>query len=85
MRPGTSSSPSAGSVTFSFPRATAAARLEVFDAAGARRRSAPLSAGATDWRWDLRDDAGHAVGAGVYFARWSGADGVLTTRVVIAR
>lgn len=80
-----SPSPSSASVTFAFPRAAAAARLEVFDATGARRRSAPLAAGATGWHWDLRDDSGHELPVGVYFARWSSGDERLVTRVVIAR
>jgi len=37
----------------------------------------PAGGGAVDW--DLRDDAGHVVGAGLYFVRLS-ADGRTVTR-----
>lgn len=80
-----SPTPAAGAVAFTFPRSAGEAWLEVFDAGGARRRRAPVAAGASSWRWDLRDDAGHELPVGVYFACWwSGAER-LVTRVVIAR
>ncbi len=47
-------------------------RLDVYDAAGQKVRtllSRPMSAGVFTVRWDGRDEAGHAVGSGAYFAR----------------
>jgi hypothetical protein len=46
--------------------------LIVFDAAGRRIKvltNQRLDAGRHDWTWDLRDDAGERVGAGIYFSR----------------
>jgi hypothetical protein len=68
-----SPNPASGIATLSFtlPRA-GGVRLAIYDIAGRRVRE--LASGATPAgehaiRWDLRDDAGHAVGAGLYFAR----------------
>lgn len=78
--------PSAGAVELSFTRASAGhASLVVLDAAGRRVRTlldASRPAGAYSVRWDGRDDAGGAAAPGVYFARLTTADGVVTKRVV---
>ncbi len=53
--------------------APATAGVQVFDAAGRLVRalvsSRPLEAGRHEIAWDGRDEAGHRVGSGVYFAR----------------
>ena len=61
----------ATTLRFRLPRA-AAARLAILDAAGRTVRvlsSGEQSAGAHAIPWDLRDDAGRPVAAGLYFAR----------------
>jgi subtilisin family serine protease len=56
---------------FSLPRETTV-RLEIHDALGRRVRllaDGVLGAGPHEEQWNLRDDAGHGVPAGLYFAR----------------
>jgi hypothetical protein len=65
-------SPSRGAVTISFAAAgDGAGPVSLFDATGRRVRTLvgpAAGAGPGVWRWDLRDDAGRAVPAGVYEA-----------------
>jgi hypothetical protein len=65
--------PASGSAALrlSLPR-TASVRLGIYDIAGHRVRelvSGSMAAGDHAIPWDLRDSAGHSVGAGIYFAR----------------
>jgi hypothetical protein len=62
--------PSSGTVIFARPGSTASA-LDVFDASGRRvaTMNPSTTAGSVTWRWDGRDLQGHAVGAGMFFAR----------------
>lgn len=46
---------------------------------------APMPAGDHSVRWDGLDDAGNAAPAGVYFVRIETADGVQSTKLVLAR
>ncbi|MCC6348811.1 MAG: hypothetical protein IT347_04360 [Candidatus Eisenbacteria bacterium] len=66
--------------------AAAEVRLEIFDAAGRRVRrlaGGEFAAGAHEFAWDLRDDAGAPVPAGLYLARF-GAGGATRVRRVVA-
>ncbi len=72
---------------FALPRA-GVARLAVLDAAGRRVRTlanGALGAGEHALAWDLRDDGGRAVAAGLYFVRLDANDGVLVHRVAVTR
>ncbi|NOT33946.1 MAG: hypothetical protein HOP12_07225 [Candidatus Eisenbacteria bacterium] len=60
-----------------------AARLEVIDLGGRRVRALPITPGAFELRWDLRDAAGRRVPEGVYFARL--IDGAKTTALATRR
>ena len=84
-----SPNPAARGATFRYalPRAGVAS-LALYDAAGRRVRTllaGQREAGAASVPWDLRDDAGRAVGAGLYFARLETPSGALVRRVVVAR
>jgi hypothetical protein len=84
-----SPNPTLGPATlrFALPRESRV-RLAVYDAAGRVVReliSAREPAGEHTFLWDLRDDRGRSVGAGVYFV-WLGAAGhTLTQRIAILR
>ena len=72
---------------YTLPRA-GLARLAVFDAAGRLVRE--LAAGTHEpgeqaATWDLRDGSGHAVGAGLYFARLEAGGMVRVRRIAVAR
>ncbi len=72
---------------FSVPRA-ARVNLAAYDATGRRVRelvSAVEPAGAHGLAWDLRDDSGRAVGAGMYFLRLEAEGRELTQRMVVLR
>jgi hypothetical protein len=74
-------------IEFEIPRA-GAARLEVFDLAGARVRTlldGPVEPGLRSVTWDGRAAGGRSVSAGVYFARLSFAGQTVTRRVLIGR
>jgi hypothetical protein len=63
------------------------ARLAIFDLAGRLRRvllDGALPVGMHSVAWDLRDDGGAALGAGVYWARLELDTGTTSTRIVIA-
>ena len=76
----------ATTLRYGLPRA-AEVRLEVYDAMGRlvrRVASGSREAGAHTASWDLRDAAGRAVGAGLYFARLEVAGRVLARRIAVA-
>jgi hypothetical protein len=78
---------SSSTLAFSVP-ATSRARIELFDVNG--RRLATLAdrefdAGHHTVNWDLRDDAGAPVPAGLVFARLSTPTGALTRRLLVTR
>jgi subtilisin family serine protease len=61
------------------------ARLAIHDASGRRVRevaSGTFAAGRHPLDWDGRDDAGHPVAAGLYFARLESAGGVASAKLV---
>ena len=62
--------------------------LSIFDVAGRLMRtlvSGPAVAGAHTSEWDLRDDSGHRVAGGVYFARLIAGDARLQRVVVVTQ
>jgi hypothetical protein len=72
-------------IGFGLPRETEA-RLEVFDLGGRRVRrlaAATLPAGSYEHGWDLRDDSGRLVPAGVYLLALSAAGERCTRRLVV--
>jgi hypothetical protein len=81
--------PARGPFTLSFalPRETRV-RVNVYDAAGRRVRelaSGALPAGQHALAWDLRDQGGQAVGAGIYFARLEAEGSSFTKKLVMVR
>ena len=71
---------------FALP-ASHAARLAIYDASGRVVRAlaqVELAAGWHSLAWDLRDDAGRAVAAGLYFARLEAGGTTLVRRLVAA-
>lgn len=72
---------------FTLPRA-GAARVQVFDVNGRLRATpfeGPLEAGERRAEWNGRDDLGHAVAPGVYFARLTAPGLVRTEKFVVVR
>lgn len=72
-------------ISLEIPAGGAQARLAIFDAAGRHVRTlldARLEGGPRDVAWDGRDDAGRAVGAGVYVCRLASA-GVEQARTMV--
>jgi len=72
---------------YGLPR-DAAVRLEVYDVNGRRVRTltdGASAAGDHALTWDLRDDAGHPVEAGLYLARFEAEGHVFTRRLVALR
>jgi hypothetical protein len=63
-------------------------RLALYDVTGRRVRTVvegSLDAGRHDATWDLRDDSGARIGAGVYWARFEAGGKSLTRRVAVVR
>lgn len=81
--------PGVDNVTLSFTMSEPGSiALELFDIAGRQVRTlrqGHVDAGPTETRWDLKDDEGHSVANGVYFARLSGAGDVRVARMVVLR
>ena len=64
----------------------AAARIEAFDAAGRRVRmlaAGPRPAGSSSVEWDLRDDSGRRLAAGLYLVRAQAGGREWTRRVIV--
>lgn len=81
--------PARGSMTlrFSLPR-EAHVRLAIYDVSGRRVRglvSGPQPAGEHALTWDMRDDDGRVVGAGLYFARLETEGRIVTTKLTRLR
>lgn len=81
-----SPNPASGAVTlrFALPH-EAPARLIIYDARGRQVRrlaSGAQTAGSHSIGWDLRDESGRAVGAGIYFARFETEGRVVTQKFV---
>lgn len=75
------------SLRYALPR-EARVRLALYDASGRRVRTlvdATRAAGEHAAAWDLRDDTGHAVGAGLYFARLEAEGRRLVEKVLTLR
>lgn len=73
-------------IAFVLPQAAAKTSLAVFDAAGRRVRTFPNAfvPGRNEVSWDATDDAGRAVGSGLYFIRLEhGAARVSRSMVVV--
>ncbi len=85
-RPAPNPARGSAAFTFSLP-APGEARLEIVDVTGRRiwARREVLAAGAHTWRWDGRDDAGRARGAGLYLVRLVTPWGTRRTRLVWVR
>jgi len=69
---------------FTLPK-HATVSLAVFDASGRRVRqlaAGTFSAGEHTVSWDLRDEAGRAVSAGLYFARFASEEGELVQKIL---
>ena len=63
-------------------------RLGIYDVGGRRVRelaSGAQAAGEHALAWDLRDEAGRSVGAGLYFARLEAEGQVLTQKLATLR
>jgi hypothetical protein len=63
-------------------------RLEIYDASGRRVRelaAGVYGAGFHDLPWDTRDDAGHALASGLYFARLDTPGRTLTRRIALVK
>jgi hypothetical protein len=72
---------------FALPR-DAVVRLALYDLSGRRVRTlaeGSLPAGEHALAWNLRDDSGRALGAGLYFARFEAEGRVFTHRVVAVK
>lgn len=72
---------------YALPR-TASVRLTIYDAAGRSVRdlvSGSQVAGEYALAWDMRDGAGGAVGAGLYFARLEVEGRILVRRIAVTR
>src|SRR5204863_9817376 len=81
--------PTSGPATlrYALPR-EAPVSLAIYDAAGRRVRtivSGRMPAGVHEIPWDLRDDDGHAVTAGLYFARLNVEGRFITQRFATLR
>lgn len=76
--------PARASVRFEWA-AGVAARLEVFDLAGAKCWERLLPAGTGLFAWNLRDARGRPLAPGVYFARATSAERTATVKLVVAR
>ena len=74
-------------LVFALP-AAGAASLRIYDGQGRRVRTligGERPAGRQSVRWDGRDEAGHAVGSGVYFARLKAAGRSIDVRFAMTR
>ena len=84
-----SPNPARGAVSLRFTLPSAATvTLAIYDASGRRVRelgSGAQPAGDHVIAWDLRDEAGRAVGAGLYFARLRTEGHQLTQRILALR
>jgi hypothetical protein len=72
-------------VRFTWRRLSEAGKVDVFDAAGARRWKGEAGKNTEGADWDAKDDSGAPVPAGVYFARIRAGSFQATTRVVVVR
>ena len=80
--------PLAAPLPIGAPPRAASVTLAIFDAAGRRVRvlvDGVSTAGKHAQAWDLRDEGGRAVGAGLYIARLDAEDRTLTRRVMALR
>jgi hypothetical protein len=87
LRVGPNPAERASEVRFTLPRAGAAS-VTVLDVSGRRVRMlarGSFAAGEHVRPWDLRDDAGHTVGAGLYLVRFESEAGVLVTKARVTR
>jgi len=76
-----------GAFAFSLP-SSAPARLELYDASGRRLRALAagmFGAGTTRVPWDGRDESGHSLGPGAYWARLEAQGQTLTRAFVVVR
>lgn len=73
-------------LSFNLPRAIATS-LDIYDASGRRVRQLDheTRAGSHSVAWDGRNDRGLLTAAGLYFARLSSREGIVTTRLMVLR
>jgi hypothetical protein len=74
-------------IRFALPRASVAT-LDIYDVSGRRVWSFQddgLTAGRHEVFWDSRNDAGHPLGSGVYYARLEACGASLTRKLILAR
>ena len=85
LGPGVPNPASTGSrISFSMPERSAV-DLAIYDIGGRRVRSlvsGPMGAGVHETTWDLRDDSGGLVRAGVYYYRLAVAGRIFTRRLI---
>jgi FlgD Ig-like domain len=67
---------------------SATVRVEIYDASGRRVRlvaAGEYPAGVHDLDWDTRDDGGHALASGLYFARLDTPGRMITRRIALVK
>ncbi len=77
--------PSRGSVRLRWRPLEHAARLEIYDAGGARRWEGRIEPGRGELEWESRTTEGAPLPAGIYFARLAGERSNEATRIVLVR
>ncbi len=75
------------SIAYSVPLGTSGWGADIYDVSGRRVRRLAVPSGSTDGdlQWDGRSDDGREVSAGIYFLRFDGAAGEVSTRLVKVR
>jgi len=75
------------SIAYSVPLGTSGWSADIYDVAGRRVRALAVPSGSTDGdlQWDGRSDDGREVSAGIYFLRFEGAAGEVSTSLVKVR
>jgi hypothetical protein len=86
-RPGLSAvpQPTRGVVRFAWRKLAQPARLEIYDAAGARYWRSDVAPGQQELRWEATDQFGRPLAAGVYFVRLVGPSLDERQRIVLVR
>jgi len=77
--------PNRGLVRFAWRGLPQPARLEIYDAAGARHWRADMAPGQQELRWSGTDQSGRPLPAGVYFVRLVGPSLDEKKRLVLVR
>lgn len=80
-----SPNPASGSIHFAWQAIGQPGRLEILDVQGRRRWSQALDASTSSARWVGRDESGHAVSPGIFYARIRLGEGEAVTRGFVIR